>query len=217
MLKVTEQIKDFAENVWRYKRKYLSLQAQINKCYMDMNMNETNERVGVSEDALLRCLEKYGVKLIRLSELTGIREAAVNSCFHHHKNNRGVPRHFNREQVALINDALPRLAGHLRALSLRFDRERAEVNSRGTQYDRGLVEPMKQIGEWLNLTALCERALGWKKKKKESILVSRVSGVYGNITEADAAAVNAELLAVAGVLEGQRLTAWGQDGDGDGE
>ena len=67
-------------------------------------------------------------------------------------------------------------------------------------YDRELVEPMKKIGELVNLTALTERVLGWSKKKKESILVSPSSKVYGNITEADAAAINTELLTIAGVL-----------------
>ena len=88
---------------------------------------------------------------------------------------------------------------------LKFDRQRAVTNSRGTAYDRGLVEPMKAIGRLLNLTALTERVLGWSKKKKDSIIVSPTSKVYGNITEADAAAINTELLTVAGVLAGYEV------------
>ena len=170
-------------------------------------MEQTNEKVKVTEDGLLTYLEAHGVKLIRLAELSGIKEAAVNSCFHHHKNNYGVPRHFNREQVARINEALPLLADQLLALTLTFDRERAETNSLGRVYDRGLVEQMKRIGDLLNLTALCERVLGWSKKKKGAILVTRISKVWGNITEADAAAVNTELLSVAGVLKGYEMVA----------
>ena len=168
-------------------------------------MNKEDKKVMVTEDALLKFLGQHRVKLIRLSELTGIKEAAINSCFHHHKNNNGVPRHFNRDQVSRINKALPQLAMQLRGLILKYDEQRAEQNTRGIAYDRGLVEPMKKIGELLNLTALCERVLGWSKKKKDSILVTRVSKAWGNITAADAAAVNTELLAIAGVLEGYEL------------
>lgn len=172
---------------------------------------ENEQKMTVTEDELYEYLRKQGVKLIRLSELTGINEAAVNSCFRHHKNNNGVPRHFNQEQVTKINEALPLLAAQLRQKKMKFDRERAKTNRFGTAYDKGLIEPMKRIGEYLNLTALTERVLGWSKAKKDGVLVAPTSKYYGHISEADVRAVNTELLSVAGVLAEYELELWTGD------
>lgn len=177
---------------------------------------ETTQKVRVSEDVLLKVLDGHKVKLIRLAELSGIQEAALNSGFHHHKNNNGVPRHFNQEQVAKINEALPRLAAQLRSLTLTYDAERAETNSRGAAYDKGLIEPMKRIGDLMNLTAMTERVLGWSKKK-DGVLVTQSSKLYGHITEDEADKVNAELLAVAGMLGGYELTVWTGDSSSSGD
>lgn len=163
------------------------------------------EKVQISQDALYQFIQNHGIKLVRLAELSGLSEASINSCFKHQIINRGIPRSFTPAACERLSEALGLIANDLRQSVLKFDPERAETNSRGTAYDRGLVEPMKTIGKLLNLTALCERVLGWSKKKKESILVSPASKVYGNISEADAAAINTELLTVAGVLAGYEV------------
>ena len=158
------------------------------------------EKIQVTQDALYQYLTDHGVKLVRLAELTGLSEASINVCFKHSKGTNGYPRVFTQKAVDKINEALPLLAKSIRQSVLTFGSEETFTNLRGMTYDPSLVEPMKKIGELMNLTSLVNRVLGWNKDKKENTLVSPSSKNYGNISKEDADRVNAELLAVAGVL-----------------
>lgn len=159
------------------------------------------EKKKVTQDTLNEYMVKHGVKMVRLAEITRVNPDVITSCFKHRKDAHGVPRYFSTKMIALLNEALPQLAEELRRCLLTFDSERAETSSRGVKYDKGLVESMKQLGLYLNITALCERVLGWKKQKKNAVFNSANVKLYGHITEADAIAINEEVLAIAGVLE----------------
>lgn len=198
-------IKNSWEKIWIYKENTVPLQPKSIKSY-----NEMEQKVKITQDTLYQFLTDHKLKLVRLAELTGLSEASINSCFKHQIINQGVPRSFTREGVERLNRALPQWAESLRGLVLTWGSEQTFTNQRGATYDPALVEPLKRIGEQMNLTALVERVLGWSKDKKESVLVTRGSKVYGNITEADATAINTELLTVAGVLSGWEVVA---DGD----
>lgn len=159
------------------------------------------EKVQVSQDALYNFLMEHGVKLVRLAELTGLSEASINVCFKHYPGSTGLPRTFTPQAIDRINTAIGVMADDLRRCILKFGSEQTTPpNQRGKSYDPALVEPIKRIGEYMNLTALVQRVLGWSKSKKDCILVTKVSKVYGNISKDDADKINAELLAVAGVL-----------------
>lgn len=167
----------------------------------------------ISQDELFKFLTTHGIKLVRLSELTGMSEGTINSCFKHQLINKGTPRSFTPAGVEKLNAALEHLADALRGLKLKWgtDESKLVVNQRGTTYDHALVEPIKQIGEWMNLTALVERVLGWGKEKKASVLVSGNPKTYGNISEQDMLAINNELLTVAGVLGSYEVVADSND------
>ena len=158
------------------------------------------EKVKVSQDVLYQFLMEHGIKLVRLAELTGLSEASINSCFKHQLINNGTPRVFTRQALLKMTEALEQIANALRGSVLKFGSDQVYTNQRGATYDPALVEPLKKIGCYMNLTALVERVLGWNQKKKENVLVTRSSKAYGTISEADATAINNELLAVAGVL-----------------
>ena len=158
------------------------------------------EKIKVSQDALYSYLTEHDVKLSRLAELMGKTLPVVSSCFLHHKDMQGRPRYFTRQNVEVINQVLPQIAAELRSLLLTFGSDQVRTNSRGRTYDPALIEPLKAIGQYMNLTALVERVLGWNKHKKEAILVTPSNKTYGNISEADVLAINNELLSVAGVL-----------------
>lgn len=166
-----------------------------------------NKKVQISQDVLYQYLTEHGIKLVRIAELIGISEASVNSCFKHHKDAHGNPRSFTRYNIRKLNGAIEQIATELRGYMLTFGSERTFTNQRGKTYDPALIEPMKKIGNMLNLTALVERVLGWNKNKKENTLVSPSSKNYGNITREDADRINAELLAVAGVLSSYEVVA----------
>lgn len=172
------------------------------------------EKVKISQDALYQYITEHGIKLVRLAELTGLTNTSINSCFKHDLNRDGTPRIFTRKVTDKINDALPRIADMLRESTLHFGSSQVFTNKHGRTYDPALVEPMKKIGNILNLTALVERVLGWNKRKKANIIVDNNSKVYGNITEEDVNRINAELLAVAGVLSSYEMVS---DAVGDSE
>lgn len=158
------------------------------------------EKVKVSSDVLYQYITEHGIKLTRLAEFAGVSNANINRCLKHDLNSNGKPQIFTRKITDKINEALPRIADMLRESTLQFGSSQVFTNQHGRTYDPALVEQMKKIGNILNLTALVERVLGWNKSKKENILVIRSSKVYGNIREEDVNRINAELLAVAGVL-----------------
>ncbi|MBQ7180079.1 MAG: hypothetical protein IJR87_02160, partial [Bacteroidaceae bacterium] len=158
------------------------------------------QKVQISQDTLYQYITEHGIKLVRLAELTGLSEASINSCFKHQIINKGTPRSFTAKAVVKLNAALEQIADNLRGSILTFGSDQTYTNQRGKTYDPELVEPLKQIGELLNLTALVGRVLGWSKDKKENVLVTKSSKVYGNISEDDVNRINAELLSIAGVL-----------------
>lgn len=165
--------------------------------------------IKVSQDTLYQYIQEHNIKLVRLAELMELSEASINSCFKHHITNRGVPRSFTPAAIDKLNFAIWRIAAELRQRLLTFGSDQVFTNAHGRTYDPALVEPMKRVGEYLNLTALTQRVLGWNKGKKENILVTPSSKVYGNISEDDANRINTELLAIAGVLSNYEVVAEG--------
>lgn len=159
------------------------------------------EKEKVTQDELYKFLLDHDVKISRLAEMIGLKSPEpLMSCFKHHNDWHGHPRKLNAENIALINNALPRLAEELLNCRLKFDPKRAETNSWGSTYDKGLIEPIKRIGNYLNITKMLKRVAGWSNGKKCAVL-SRPNGkMAGCITKEDTVAINNELLSVAGVL-----------------
>ena len=75
------------------------------------------------------------------------------------------------------------------------------TNKNGRTYDPGMIEPINILGEYLNMTAVIERLLGWSKSKKSNVFAAPTSKNYGNISEDDVNKINMEVLAIIGVLE----------------
>ena len=155
----------------------------------------------MSQDELYEYLTAHDVKTIRIAELMGKTPQTIISCFKHHKNAHGYPRRFSVENIAQLNDALSVIAKELRSCVLTFGTPDKYTNNHGKTYDPGLIEPIKKVGELLNLTGLTTRLFRWKKSKKEAIMSDASSKSYGNISEAVVTAINAEVLAIVGVLE----------------
>lgn len=164
-------------------------------------MNQTH-KMKISQDALYKYLNEHGVKVIRIAELMGNTPAMVISNFRHHKDDRGYPRRFSVDNIRKLNDALHIIASDLRGCVLTFGTDKAYTNKHGRTYDPGMIEPINRIGVFLNMTFLLDKLLGWSKTKKMSVFSIPSSKAYGNISEADVMTINAELLAIAGVLEG---------------
>lgn len=168
------------------------------------------EKLQISQDALYEYMLAHGVKMSRLAELIGKSDDVVTSCFKHHKDGRGKPRYFNAQHCAAISEALQTIASELRGCLLTWGSDQVYTNQRGATYDPALVEQIKTVGRYLNITALVERVLGWTKGKKSAVLVQTTSKGYGTVSQADMVAINNEILGVAGVLSSYEVVA----GDG---
>lgn len=158
------------------------------------------QKIQVSSDTLYQFLLEHGVKLNRLSEFMGLSQSSFISCFTHQMLQTGKRRTFTHKTVIRLNSALEQMADALRSSVLTFGSEQTYTNQWGNTYDPALLEPMKKLGKLVNLTALVERVLGWNKFKKQAVFVAKNSNSYGCISQDDVNRVNAELLAIAGVL-----------------
>lgn len=163
------------------------------------------KKMQMSQDDLYQYLTDHDVKLSRLAELMGKSLPVLSSAFLHHKNNAGYERNFSVENIALLNQSLPILADELRQCVMTFGSDQTFTNKHGTTYDPALLEPIKRLGRYLNLVTLTERILGWNKTRKRNVLADTHSKVYGCISQSDMMALNAELLAIAGVLGGTEV------------
>ena len=163
------------------------------------------DKIKVTQDTLYEYIQAHDVKLSRLAELMDRVPEVVISCFNHNKNQHGNPRSFNAEHADLINQALPRLAHELRKCVLKFGSPQVHTSKKGHTYDPALVEPIKDLGVYLNITAMLQRVLGWSAAKKSSILSRPTGKLYGNISNVDAVAINTEILSIAAVLDSYEL------------
>ena len=158
-------------------------------------------KIKVSQDTLYRYLLDHNVKVIRFAELMGTTESYIHLCFKHQGGRGTYVRTFSAPMIAKLNGAMLQVANELRGCVLTFGSDKTYTNSHGRTYDPGLIEPMKHVGDFLMLTGLTQRILGWSESKKENVLVTKTSKAYGNISREDVDRINAELLSVAAVLE----------------
>ena len=157
-------------------------------------------KIPVTQDTLYEYLIAHDVKMIRLSELLDCSNDPLTACFQHRKDKHGTPRTLSAYYIQKLNEVLPRLADEIEARLLTFGSERMYTNTHGRTYDPGMIEPLKELGKYLNITGLTRRLLGWSQNKKSSVLCRPNALNYGSITEADIIAVNNEILSIAGVL-----------------
>lgn len=163
------------------------------------------KKVQISQDALYEYLKEHGVKIVRLAELTGLSTTTFNLCFKHAPYPNGTLRAFSAKAVEAINKALPKMAIGIADCVMTFGSEQTYVNQLGMCYDPALIERIKNVGNWINLTVMARKALGWSFYMKEAKLNTPSSASYGNITQEDVNRINAELLSVAGMLYGVEL------------
>lgn len=163
------------------------------------------EKVQITQDVLYEYIQAHGIKMTRLADLIGKSDDVVTSCFKHHKDIHGNPRYFNKKNIEAINIALQTIADELYGCLLTFGSDQVYTNQRGTTYDPALVEKIKKIGKYLNITNLVQRLLGWSKGKKSAVLVQKSSNAYGCVSESDMIAINNEILSIAGVLSSYKV------------
>lgn len=157
-------------------------------------------KIKVTQDTLYEYILAHDLKMTRLAELIGKSDNVVFSCFKHHKDARGHARYFSAKNIKAINEALPVIANELYDRLMTFGSPETYTNRNGATYDPALIENFKEIGRYVNITAMTQRLLGWNQFKKTAVLVQKTSNSYGCISREDVIIINNELLSIAGVL-----------------
>ena len=155
----------------------------------------------MSQDSLYIFLIEHGVKISRIADEIGMTPSAVVSCFIHRPSRHGKPRNFTADKIAKLNEALRAYSNVLRSCILKFGTNQKYTNQHGRTYDPGMIEPLNQLGEYLNMTAVAERVLGWSKSKKLNVFSNPSSKNYGNISEEDINKINIEILTIVGAFD----------------
>ena len=164
----------------------------------------------ITQDTLYEYMLAHNMIFTRLGELIGRDVYVVTSRLVHHKNRHGNRLSLNSEHIELINKALPVLADKLYSCVLTFGSSQVYTSKHYHTYDPALVDPLKEIGKYINITKTLKRVLGWSVWKSYAILSQPCGPLYGHITRQDAERINIEILAIAGVLSNCELV---MDGD----
>ena len=166
------------------------------------------EKIKVSTDTLHKYLVEHDFTVSLLGDYMGIGNGLLIGCFRHNLDRYGNPRFFSPANIERMNNALVRIVEDMRCQVLIFGTDQTYTNRLGATYDPGLIEPIKRgVGKFFKLRTMAERVLGWNKGKWNNTLSAPSSKVYGNISRDDADRLNAELLAVAGVLSSYEVVA----------
>lgn len=155
----------------------------------------------ISQDDLCKYLNEHDVKMSRVADEMRMSKSLINECFLHANNRHGKPCRFTVENIRKLNESLRVLSEKLRSRILRFGTEQMYTNKHGRTYDPGMIEPVNRLGEYLNMTAVMGRLLGWSKSKKHSVFGAPTGKNYGNISQEDINVINMEIISVASFFD----------------
>ena len=155
--------------------------------------------IEVNQDELSDILNKNGIKLTALCEITGFSSGFLSSAFNHTTDRYGEPTMFSDAGIDRLNQALPQLAQRILALAPVFGSEETYTNRWNNTYDPACVDQFKNLGKVVSLVYICEQVLGWSKSKRVNVLTSNQKA-HGNITKDDVLKVQLALQGIAGVL-----------------
>lgn len=159
------------------------------------------EKVKVTQDFLYKYIIEHNINKSTIALLMNMERSTVISCFKHHLDKYGKPRCFPQKTIPRLNDSVAKMAEELRNSTIVFGSPQTYTSRRGT-FDPGCLSDIKALSRFFNLTAFTNRVLGWTETKKNTVLSAPSSKIYGHITEDDVARINAEILAVSGMLGG---------------
>lgn len=159
-------------------------------------------KVTVTQDFLYEYLTGHNVNLLRLNELMGIGNGTLMDCFRHMPDRHGKAKRFSKQNILKMNEVLPLLANQMRTGLVSFGSQETYTSRRGETYDPVTVPQLRALQRWFKLGPFFHRVVGWTQSRTSSALNSKTARAYGTITADQVARINAEVLAVAGMLSG---------------
>ena len=163
------------------------------------------EKVKVTQDVVYQYMLEHNVSLSDLAREMQANATMVAACFKRNADRNGKPRHFTAATLPRLNEGLSKFAAQMRQCVIPFGSNQVYTNHWGATYDPATVEPIRQLANYFNLTALVVRVLGWSKTKKSAIISDVHSKAFGCVSRDDVNRLNADLLAVAGVLSSSEI------------
>lgn len=163
------------------------------------------EKVKVTQDVVYQYITEHNVNLSGLAREMQANPTLVAGCFKRNLDRHGHPRHFTAATLPRLNAALDSYAAKMRQSLITFGSDKTFTNKRGFTYDPGTIPALKNLSQYFNLTAFVIRLLGWTENVKNLKLSAPTSPSYGCITHDDINRINAELLAVSGVLSSYEI------------
>lgn len=157
-------------------------------------------KVKVTQDVLYQFLVEHNVNLSGIAREMQANPTLVAGCFKRNLDRHGKPRRFTPETLPRLNEAIDNFSARLRGNLIQFGSEQTFTNNWGKTYDPGVLPSLKTLSQYFNLTAFIIRVLGWNERKKNATMSAPSSPAYGCVSKNDVNRINAELLAVAGVL-----------------
>lgn len=167
------------------------------------------EKTKVSQDFLFKYITEHGVNVSTLAELMGMSATMVNGCFRHNKDANGNQRNFPERTLPKLNAALGELARQMRGSLITFGSDQTYTNRRNMTYDPACVEQINALHRYFKITQFLNVVLGWSQNKKSIILHTPSSKGYACVSRDDVDRINAEILAVAGMLDAIEVTSEG--------
>ena len=165
------------------------------------------DKVKVTQDVVYQFITEHNVNLSGIAREMQANPTLVAGCFRRNADRHGQPRHFTAATLPRLNEALERFAMQMRQSLITFGSQETYTNNRGMTYDPGTIPLIKNLSKYFNLTQFIIRVLGWAETKKNATLSAPSSRAFGCITSDDVNRINAELLAVAGVLSSYEIVA----------
>ena len=165
------------------------------------------QKVQVTQDVVYQFITDHNVNLSGLAREMQANPTLVAGCFRRNPDRNGQPRHFTQQTRPRLNAALEQFALKMRQSVIQFGSDQTYTNNRGMTYDPGTMDPIRRLSQFFNLTQFIMRVLGWSENKKNVTLSAPSSKAYGCISHDDVNRINAELLAVAGVLGSYEVVA----------
>lgn len=170
------------------------------------------QKLRVTQDVVYQYITEHNVNLSGLAREMQANPTLVAGCFRRNADRNGKPRHFTAQTLPRLNQALDMFTQKMRQSMITFGSPQTFTNNRGATYDPGTMDAIRGLSQFFNLTQFIIRVLGWNETKKNATLSGPSSKAYGCISRDDVNRINAELLAVSGVLSNYEIVA---DEDGD--
>lgn len=165
------------------------------------------EKVKVTQDVVYQFITEHNVNLSGIAREMEANPTLVAGCFKRNADRHGQPRHFTAQTLPRLNQAIDSFAANMRQSLITFGSDQTYTNNRGMTYDPATLPLIKTLSKYFNLTQFIIRVLGWNETKKNATLSAPSSKAYGCITRDDVNRINAELLAVSGVLSSYEIVA----------